>query len=328
MKDGKLYAFPQRIDNRGYSCGSLSTDADIWTASGYTEKDIPQTLDELLDFIGKWLDRPAAEREKGIISMAGAEGSYRAWLLDMLLDKYLDYCEYAGKPLDFDTELYTRLLQRMNEVSARLEKEERPGPGKQILFCDTPSLLESVSRFTPLRLSQDVPYLASSSMFVYIINPKSRHLEQAVDYVRCGLIETDDSQRIMIYEGLTLFDLPNSHYDEELQIRDESVTHWQEQLDSAKTDSDREKAKEKLDRALARRQKAEANVFAIGADDLSAYQNDIAPHLFFPKQRFFDKSTKAWKAMDTLKKNYLANKLSDEEFVKTLNGLVAEPEAK
>jgi hypothetical protein len=165
-------------------------------------------------------------------------------------------------------------------------------------------------------------------MFVYIINPQSRHMEQAVDYVRCGLIETDDSQRIMMYEGLTLLDLPNTHYDDELQIRDESVTHWQEQLGSAKTDNDREKAKESLDRALARRQKAEANVFATSADDLSAYQNNIAPHLFFPKQKFFDKSTEAWKAMDTLKKNYLANKISDEEFVKALNGLASEPEAK
>jgi ABC-type glycerol-3-phosphate transport system substrate-binding protein len=328
MKDGKLYAFPQRIDNRGYSCGSPYADVDIWTASGYTEKDIPQTLDELLDFIGKWLDRPAAEREKAIISMAGAEGSYRAWLLDMLLDKYIDSYDYAGKQLDFDTELFTRLLKRIDEVSARLEKEERPGQGKQILFCDTTNLIESVSRITPLRLSQDLPYLAASNMFVYIINPQSRHMEQAVDYVRCGLIETDDSQRIMMYEGLTLLDLPNTHYDDELQIRDESVTHWQEQLGSAKTDNDREKAKESLDRALARRQKAEANVFATSADDLSAYQNNIAPHLFFPKQKFFDKSTEAWKAMDTLKKNYLANKISDEEFVKALNGLASEPEAK
>ena len=143
MWDGKLYAVPQWINNRSYYCGSLNADVDIWTASGFTEKDIPQTIDELCDFIDKWLDRPAKEREKGIISMSGAEGSYRAWLLDMLLDRYIDSYDYKNEPLTFDTELFTHLLKRIDDVSTRLRKEEKAGQGKWILFNDAPNPIGS-----------------------------------------------------------------------------------------------------------------------------------------------------------------------------------------
>jgi len=159
-------------------------------------------------------------------------------------------------------------------------------------------------------------------MIVYIVNANSKHLEQAIAYAQCGFITTSDEQRIMMYDGLTLMDLPNQNYDEELNIRNQNVAHWQEEVEKAKKDSELKKAKESLARALILRDKAEAKVFAIDADDLVAYQNNIAPHLFFPAQRLYSKSSDAWFEMDNLKKSYLTGKMTAGAFAKALDELV------
>lgn len=326
MKNGKLYAVPQWINSSAYSCGSCFTDTDVWTDLGFKENDIPKSIGELCDFIDKWLNRPKEERKNVIVNRAGAEYSYHAWLLNLLLDKHIDYYEYVKEPLTFDTDLFSRLLKQIDEVSARLNKEEKTSQGSRILINDA-NQLDDAARIAPLSLSSDLPYLHSCDMFVYIINPNSKHMEQAVKYAQCGLIIPYEDQRILMYAGLTLFDLPNTDHDEDLKIREDNVVYWQERLDSAKTEDERAKAKEKLDSMLIRRQKAEDKVFAMDADDLAAYQNSIAPNLFFPKERFYFRSGEDWMAMDNLKKNYLANKLSDEEFVKALNDLVGKSEA-
>ncbi len=329
MRDGKLYAVPQWINNRIYYCGSPRADVDIWTASGFTQNDIPKTIDELCDFIDKWLDRPAKEREKGIISMSGVEGSYRAWLLDMLLDRYIDYYEYVNEPLTFDTELFARLLKRIDEVSARLHKEEKGGPGKWILFNDALNPIGSATRIAPIRLLDDLPYLASSEMTVYIVNPKSKHLEQAVAYAECALIGIEeDDQRAMLYEGLTPKDLPNTNRENVLAECEKIITYWEGQVAGAKTDSELEKAKEALKRMKTRKQELTDKLYAVDAENLETYQKNIAPHLFFPVQKFFDKNSDNWIAMDTLKKNYLAGKTADEAFIKALDELAHEAETK
>ncbi len=329
MRDGKLYAVPQWINNRIYYCGSPRADVDIWIASGFTQNDIPKTIDELCDFIDKWLDRPAKEREKGIISISGVEGGYRAWLLDMLLDQYTDYYEYVNEPLTFDTELFARLLKRIDEVSARLHKEEKAGQGKMSLFNDAPNPIGSAARVAPLRLSGDLPYLASSEMTVYIVNPKSKHMEQAAAYAECALTGIEeDSQRAMLYEGLTPKDLPNTNRENVLAECERIITHWEGQVASAKTDSELEKAKEELKRMKARKQELTDKLYTVGAEELEAYQKNIAPHLFFPVQKFFNKNSDIWIAMDTLKKNYLAGKTTDEAFIKALGELAHKAEAK
>jgi len=75
----------------------------------------------LCDFIDKWLERPKAKRDNVVISEEGASYSYHAWLLDMLLDRYMDYYDYAQETPIFDTSLFTRLLARISEVSARIQ---------------------------------------------------------------------------------------------------------------------------------------------------------------------------------------------------------------
>jgi ABC-type glycerol-3-phosphate transport system substrate-binding protein len=328
MRDGRLYAVPQRIYNRIYYCGSLNADEDIWTASGLTQSDIPKTIDELCDFIDKWLDRPADQRENGVISFSGVEGSYHAWLLDMLLDQYIDYHEYANEPLNFDTDLFARLLKRIDEVSARLLKEEKAGQGKWILFNDSPNPIGSATRVAPLRLENDLPYLASSDMFVYIINPSSKHMEQAIAYAECSFSVAEDSQRAMLYEGITQKDLPNTNREADLKDWEENITYWEGQVASAKTASDLEKAKEALKRMQIHKQELSDKIYAVEADDLEAYQKNIAPNLFFPVQKFYYESSENWIAMDTMKKNYLADKITDEEFIKALNELAQKAEAK
>ncbi len=53
-------------------------------------------------------------------------------------------------------------------------------------------------------------------------------------------------------------------------------------------------------------------IYAVEADDLEAYQKSIAPYLFFPKQKFYYESSEIWIAMDILKKNYLADKITEK----------------
>ncbi len=322
MKDGKLYALPGRIFSRDYACGSYSMDTDVWGDLGFTQSDIPKTIDELCDFIDKWLQRPKAERDNVVVSDEGASYSYHAWLLDLLLDRYIDYYDYAKETPAFDTALFTRLLARIGEVSARIQQEEKVVPGTKVLL-NLANPLDDTTRIAPLGLSKDHPYLKSSDMIVYIVNANSKHLEQAIAYAQCGFITPSDEQRIWMYDGLTLMDLPNLNYDQELNIRDQNVAHWQEEVEKAKKESDLEKAKESLARALFRRDKAETKVFAIDANDLVAYQYNIAPHLFFPTQRFYYKSGDAWLEMDNLKKSYLTGKMTAAAFAKALDELVA-----
>lgn len=64
--------------------------------------------------------------------------------------------------------------------------------------------------------------------------------------------------------------------------------------------------KPKKPHVLARKERVADHDYAVSAEDLEAYQQNVVLRLFFPKQKFCCESGESWIAMDTMKKNYLA----------------------
>lgn len=311
--DGKVYALPTYMNcqyDAHYRCGEHA-----WAEMNFTDADIPQTLEGLYQFIEKWAALPAAERagvNLGLANLDGNPGLYRRWLLEMLMAQYGAYMDYADQPLAFDTPLFKTLLARVETVSALLKAAEKGAPGYS-LVDQGPYSMAQMRRIMPLRVSEESPYIAASSLTVYVINPNSKHMDAAIAYVETALGAVEPEQRALLYADVTREDLPSDSYQAEIEF-------WQGQLAQETKKEEQERAQYMLDKFTAYEERRPA--YVVEAEDLAYYQQHIAPHLFFPSQSVFDAGGDTWLALDKLKKQYLGDTIDADGLIKGLDALV------
>lgn len=127
MYDGKLYALPYGI---GFDIMKLA--ADDWQEAGYTDDDIPQSYEELLQFLEGLCERLEDDPDLPIhlYMRVNAMGDYDAsdytlLLTDWFLSDYITQKQMAGEMLSFDDEELASLLEKTKTVCSRLFSAER-----------------------------------------------------------------------------------------------------------------------------------------------------------------------------------------------------------
>ncbi len=125
--DGKLYAFPY-----GVGFHFMQIDPDDWREAGYTDDDIPQSYEELLQFLEGLCERLENDPDLPIhmYMFFNALGDYDAsdytlFLTQLFLEDYIMQQQMAGKILSFDDEELEALLEKTKTVCSRLFAAER-----------------------------------------------------------------------------------------------------------------------------------------------------------------------------------------------------------
>jgi len=127
MYDGKLYAFPN-----GIGFDFMQIDPDDWQEAGYTDDDIPQSYEELLQFLDGLCERLENDPDLPIhmYMRINSLGDYDAsdftlYLTQRFLDDYIMQQQVAGKTLSFHDEALEALLEKTKTVCSRLFAAER-----------------------------------------------------------------------------------------------------------------------------------------------------------------------------------------------------------
>lgn len=194
--DGSVYAVPLNASIRCFSCRH-----EGWTAAGFSDKDIPQSYEELLAFLDAWCDRleenpdqPARVADLTIWNTGNEKYNYCWWLMEMLVSSYVMQCHYAGQEVRFDDPVFIELAQHTLETGSRLTRLEPNGTRTAAL----PELFHNGLRggrvandghsyefscAVPMRLTCDQPPLIMAGIELAVIPSASPQTAEAVRFL-------------------------------------------------------------------------------------------------------------------------------------------------
>lgn len=190
----KLACFPQRF--RGEQM--LFFDEPSLKKFDLTEDTIPDTIEKLLDFA---IEKQTQYEKTG-------EGKI-VWLSDRPLwdmfyyvhEAYIDNYRRNGKPLDFDTEEYRRLMEKVFKLAKitpaqSYEEVDRlmrlGGSVDDLNFNDF--ILKKIN------VEKDEKPKYKFNLYAYIINPKSKNKELALEYVNFCVNRYNEKTKLFLYD--------------------------------------------------------------------------------------------------------------------------------
>lgn len=317
MQDGKIYAMPSTIyaQTLGYSPYVLEQ-------LGLTEDDLPKTLPEFLEFVGRW-DDEFAEEHPSLSLFTDTLDMSEAKLLffDRMLSQYEAMLRLRGEEITFDTPLFRELL-------AALESANLPELAESI-FDVTSGVSRSYTIFDDsakptalfdfyysaylmdynldqgykpllLPLAEDAPALLEAYMEVYVVNASSKNADLALSYLETVAGNLGD--------GLERTLLPDVNDPVENPNMLENIREGEASLKEAEERGDEESA------AVLREQLAYTRKYryAISPEDIEAYRS-IADKLTLSPVSAIGSDY----AQDLLKR-YLTGQIDADGFIRQL----------
>jgi len=187
--DGRIMALPVSALPRPFTWYQ-----DAWDAAGLTADDVPQSYEELLDFLDAWAESPAegvcASR---LVRWSTGRGAYdyMNWLMELLLLSHEMQQRYAGEAVCFSTPEFIELAARARETGLALyEAEPRRDRRKamlQLFQSDIAGgehanngLPYGLSHSVPLRLRRDQPALTYLSVKAVCVRSGSPLLDEGL----------------------------------------------------------------------------------------------------------------------------------------------------
>ncbi len=233
--EGKLYGMPYRMYGYG-----LSTAPKLWEEAGIKDK-IPTSFLGFLEFIAWWAQE-GQEAHPDVKLMQGLE-DYRETLFQLLMSQYVYECQNQGQELTFDTPLFRRLMQALEDIDTEALNDTLPKSDAnsdmyweegQALFSQYSDWLNVYSGdyyeeyAQPLLLPMEEGGKVGIPAYVQVlfINPNTKDPEMAFNYLLATLEKMQDDQRVMMFPDENK-GVPNPDYEKNL-------AQWQEELDKQK----------------------------------------------------------------------------------------------
>lgn len=187
---GKLLAIPYWPSVKHYPMPHVKHFEEL----GITIDPLPRTFDELLELVECYLDLPLEKRSGYTL----AEMANRDYLTSFVLDMQTILCRYENKPLTYDTPELKALLERIGQLTQRIQNEEKPwseneNSGRKLLFG------QARSSYT---LYEGAPAVLEGRAGLYLVNPNSPRLEKAIGYVECIVKSYDEETKQELYPAL------------------------------------------------------------------------------------------------------------------------------
>ena len=202
--DGRILALPYRAGLHPFYWSQ-----EAWDAAGLTEADVPQSYEELLDFIERWIERIQDEPKKDVCVSrlttwnTGTEKyNYCWWLMETLLTSWELQQRHAGEAVHFGTAEFAALAERTRELALALyEAEPRQKKRAAMLELFQNDLRGGkyanggseygISHTVPLRVTADQPLVMSAYMEMYVVREGSDWRDEAIAFLEQQLSEDD-----------------------------------------------------------------------------------------------------------------------------------------
>ena len=319
FRDGKLMVMPvhTRVE------GKYLLWKDNAKESGFSEEQLPRTLEELLDFLIAWQqERGVPENDEDMIAMKNDifDRSLMT-LLIMSMQAYAAYYRRTGQELDFDTLLFRRLLQKAHMAEPAVIASPDGSNINPVLYYPGADIVPPVGPVGTVifPLTREESPLYTGFVSGYIIDPRTREPELALAYVLHRMNYLNEMQKFMLFEGQYTA-LERNDYASYLSRLLEERDALQAAMDSSDSDAEKRDLQEQLNRVTDWiNHPLDAMRYQYTDAEIEFYQQEIIPNLELP---FTDITTElshdnadTWQLM----KRFVDGELDDERFISALN---------
>lgn len=179
-----IYALPMSVSGSGWGIFSA-----IWGTLGL-DIEQPQTFLDICELVNTWAERYSDEYPDYVV-VEDVE-NYRRELTQTAFEMYMDYYSYQGMPLTLDTGLFRHVMNAVNsmtdelDISTPTEDEMFELWEKTALLCRRNDVLTPAKNdysLLLLTLDNEMPFIIHADMTVAFINPRSRNMDSAVEYL-------------------------------------------------------------------------------------------------------------------------------------------------
>ncbi|NLB89894.1 MAG: hypothetical protein GX786_01545, partial [Clostridiales bacterium] len=243
MKNGEIYGVPVGVDvvfEYGYV-------ADIWKEAGLTEEDAPKTLMEFLDFVERWVVELEDENPDILLFGFGSNRVAKENLASMVLDAYANYYAFKGEVLDFDTPLFRKMMEKIEQMDIpirpkEMDKEEEDEmfnkPGLFFLYGGsvlTHGTFEQHEVPLLLPLDEGMEPVSKAMTQIAFINPGTENQELALAYLETLVTHYRNEEKVLIYTQENQ-PIKNPDYDRIVESMEKEIQNYQQQLEKAPED--------------------------------------------------------------------------------------------
>jgi len=201
-KDGKIIAFPDRVNANSYKI-NIPLAAEL----GISEEDYPDTWDKLLDLIDRWDESYSKEFPEKALFDPYETANMKETLFDMLLETQVIDINKPGAQASINTPFMRRMMERLDSMSfAAFASDQDFSMGYSWSTEDV--LLNSWGTILPRDMyreeemetilfaeSADEAAPVGIEMYVYVVNPYSKNIDLAIDYLEARAASMDEGMQ-------------------------------------------------------------------------------------------------------------------------------------
>ena len=323
-RDGKLYAVPINM-----YCDGLGVNQNVMEQLGLTLDDIPTNLYDLLDLLENW-EADYGDEFSDIVPFS--EMSLKSSMVYRIMNMYVAYATKQGGQLSFDTDLFRKLMEKLEKIDFSTISQDYDETNeaandewwsKDSLFYYSGDVTSpryyTDNKPIVLALDKGLDPVAEVNPTVLMINPKSAHVEQAVQYVAEYLQNLDDYNTKYAFFPDMNEPTVDPHYEEYLK-------DWQDSLAQAKTSLDTADPSEKKDMEnyieyLQKRiDNPDESRYIVSAANIALYREQVAPYLFVTGKTVLNTYDKDGNnEFYTQQEMYLDGALTLDQFIKEID---------
>jgi ABC-type glycerol-3-phosphate transport system substrate-binding protein len=321
MRDGKLYGLPVSMYGN-----SIGYNRNAWEALGLTEADVPATFEDLLDFVANWQADYGEDHPEYMLTDNGVA---REALMSWLMDAYVAEQARAGQMLSFDTELFRTLAAKLesidfSEMDVPYDEQNEEFWSRQSVFSTYtvvtyPGQYRYDMQFIPLPLAAGLEPVMPTSVEYLVVNPRTTHLEQAVQYLTVYVSNLDKTDA-----AITLFPDNNEPmidptYETNRVQWEKDLVDFEARLETA-TEAEKADIKYSIEYFKRMLNDADTYRYSVAPKDIATYRNDVAPYLVVTGQT----PLKTWNKEGnnefyTLRDQYMQGAIKLDQFLKEMD---------
>lgn len=212
LRDGKIIALPFYTDNRVYAYNPRA-----FEAVGLTEKDVPKTYGELLDFMKMWSETYAEQYPSMSLFGYGADPElYKRIVAQTIVEEQMYACQRKKVPAKFDTPEMNALLEKLmtadfSVINALAPEstandyatlDDWPKQLFQIWYsASTGASYTDFFSYMPLSLYENEQPVVLAEVQVLLINPYSKNYDIALKFVEYMANSLSDLNRFNLMPG-------------------------------------------------------------------------------------------------------------------------------
>ena len=309
FKDGNLYSIP------------ISILTDYWTVnrSKWQEMelgDYPLTFHELFQVAERWREEFSDQYPDYYLfeSMGGVDG-----MIESVVHQYLLEHESWEQPVNFDTAEFRTIIQSILDHEDLFIEHymQTPLMMSYAQYLGTgyndEDLVESI---LPPALTQDAMQVARGSLELLVLNPRSAHQEEAIQFMEYYL-EHLDAMTVYQIDASKNTPLRQDGYEAAVQTMREQMEYLQKWLDGVTDDEKMSEIQSQLD-SLQKRMEMQEGLWRFSAEDIAIYQ-EIAEHIIIPAHTIYPQQGAGTEILNDVIARFTSGTMSMDQFVKNMN---------